>query len=241
MISVCLATYNGERFIQRQLETIIEQLGEDDEIIISDDGSTDDTLRIIEGLHSPLIHVYINNGEHGYTPNFENALRYAHGEYIFLSDQDDVWLPRKLEICMNALKTCDFVVSDALIIDADGNKIFPSFFDKRRHFQGFWGNMLTMGYIGCCMAFRRKLLERVLPFPSDHRLCTHDNWILLIALGYYKVKILDEKLVGYRRHGRNASVGQNTASASTYFRLKYRAYLLVHLIGRMFVGYGNKR
>ena len=112
MISVCLATYNGERFIQRQLETIIEQLGEDDEIIISDDGSTDDTLRIIEGLHSPLIHVYINNGEHGYTPNFENALRYAHGEYIFLSDQDDVWLPRKLEICMNALKTCDFVVSD---------------------------------------------------------------------------------------------------------------------------------
>lgn len=235
MISVCLATYNGERFIQRQLETIIEQLGENDEIIISDDGSTDNTLKIIESLHSPLVHIYINKGEHGYTPNFENALRFAQGDYIFLSDQDDVWMPRKLSVCMQALKSYDFVVSDALIIDASGNELFPSFFEKRRHFKSFWGNMLTMGYIGCCMAFRKQMLERILPFPSNHILCTHDNWILLVALRFYKVCILDDKLVGYRRHGKNASVGQNTASASTYFRLKYRAYLLVHLLGRTFV------
>ena len=232
MISVCMATYNGERFIKRQLKTILEQLGDDDEVVISDDGSTDGTLDVVRSLNSPLIHIYINEGEHGYTPNFENALWHARGEFIFLSDQDDVWLPGKVDVCMKALASCDFVVSDAVIVDAEEQVLYPSFFGQRLHFKGFLGNMLTMGYVGCCMAFRKRVLERVLPFPANHVLCTHDNWFMVVALMYYQVKVTEEKLIAYRRHGDNASSGVENAGASTFFRVRYRLYLLAHLLRR---------
>lgn len=232
MISVCIATYNGGRFIKRQLETILEQMGDGDEVVVSDDGSTDNTIEIIESLKSPLIHIYMNGGEHGYTSNFENALRHAKGDYIFLSDQDDVWLDKKIDVCMKVLSTYDFVVSDARIVDEDENILFPSFYAKRLHFKGFWGNMLTMGYIGCCMAFRRCVLERALPFPSDHKLCTHDNWIVVVAMMYYRAKVINDKLVGYRRHGKNISSGISNARMPMIFRLKYRLYLLFHILGR---------
>ena len=235
MISVCMATYNGERFIKRQLETISEQLGDGDEIVISDDGSTDGTLDVVRSMNSPLIHIYINEGEHGYTPNFEHALRHARGEYIFLSDQDDVWLPGKVDVCMKVLASCDFVVSDAVIVDAEERILFPSFFDKRLHFKSFWGNMMTIGYIGCCMAFRASVLKRVLPFPLNYRFCTHDNWILLVALLFYRTKVLDERLVGYRRHGKNVSIGHDRMEYSMWFRIRYRLYLLIHLCGRAFL------
>lgn len=84
MISVCIATYNGERFIKEQLLSIIGQLSPDDEIIISDDGSADNTLGIVRELNSPLIKIFTNTGEHGYTPNFENALSHAKGDYLSL-------------------------------------------------------------------------------------------------------------------------------------------------------------
>lgn len=95
MISVCMATYNGEEYIKEQLESILCQLGEMDEIIISDDGSTDNTLNIIESYNDSRIKIHINTGKHGFVYNFENALQKAKGEYIFLSDQDDIWLPEK--------------------------------------------------------------------------------------------------------------------------------------------------
>lgn len=234
MISVCIATYNGERFIKRQLETILQQIGKDDEIIISDDKSTDNTIKIIKAINAPVIHLYINEGEHGYTPNFENALKHARGEYIFLADQDDIWMPNKVETCMKFLIAYDLVVSDAIIVDREENLLYTSFFEKRRHYTTFWGNMLTMGYIGCCMAFRKNILSKVLPFPPNHKLCTHDNWILITGLRFYRVKFLKEKLIAYRRHDKNASVGQESASASTFFRIQYRLYLLIHLFKRKY-------
>ena len=241
MISVCMATYNGERFIRRQLETILAQLGSGDEIVVSDDGSTDNTLKVIESMASPLIHVYVNGSDHGYTPNFENALKHARGEYIFLADQDDVWQPGKVEACMEALSSCDFVVSDAVIVDAEENVLHPSFFRERLHFKGFWGNMLTMGYVGCCMAFRRKILERALPFPPEHLLCTHDNWLMIVSLAFYRVKVLERQLISYRRHDGNASLGTGNAKASWGFRVKYRAYLLWCLLRRARVRHPFKK
>ena len=80
MISVCIATYNGERFIKEQLLSIIGQLSPDDEIIISDDGSADNTLGIVRELNSPLMKIFTKTGEHGYTPNFENALSHTKGD-----------------------------------------------------------------------------------------------------------------------------------------------------------------
>lgn len=232
MISVCMATYNGGRFIRCQLESILAQIGPQDEIVISDDGSTDDTLEVVRSIAAPQIRVCLNRSDHGYTPNFENALRHARGEYIFLSDQDDMWLPDKVATCMDALSSADFVVSDATIVDGDNRVLHPSFYGIRRHFRGFWGNILTMGYVGCCMAFRRTVLERALPFPPNHVLCTHDNWLMVVALRYYRVRFIQQPLIAYRRHGGNASSGASNARASMVFRLKYRLYLLWHLAGR---------
>lgn len=234
MISVCIATYNGANYIQRQLESIIAQLSSEDEVVISDDGSTDDTLEIIQSMSSPLIKIYHNSDDHGYTPNFENALRHATGDYIFLSDQDDIWHPDKVRICMQYLQTYDMVITDAEIVDAEEKALYPSFFELRRPYKSFWGNIFKFGYLGCQMCFRRCILNRALPFPKNHIYCTHDNWLAVVAMSYYSSKIIDDKLVLYRRHGNNASNGSTNLHKGIWFRLSYRMYLLLNLAKRLF-------
>jgi hypothetical protein len=107
MISVCIATYNGEKYIKEQILSILAQLSTKDEIIISDDGSTDHTITKILEISSPIIKIVYNQNEHGYTANFENALKNAKGNFIFLSDQDDIWEPNKVACCMEHFKKYD--------------------------------------------------------------------------------------------------------------------------------------
>ena len=97
MISVCMASYNGEKYIKEQIDSILKQLSDEDELVISDDGSTDNTLSVIQSIHDKRIKLIHNQGEHGYSRNFENALKNSKGDYIFLSDQDDVWKDNKVE------------------------------------------------------------------------------------------------------------------------------------------------
>ena len=113
-----MATHNGEKFIKEQLDSILCQLSPEDEVVISDDGSTDSTLEIIEGYNDSRIKIYrmthTRKGmkSHYYvTMNFENALRQAKGDYIFLCDQDDVWYPHKVERCFEVLKEYDMVLT----------------------------------------------------------------------------------------------------------------------------------
>ena len=117
MISVCIATYNGGAFIKRQLYSILPQLGENDEVVIADDGSTDDTLPIIESLNDKRIKII--EGPHRHSPiwNFEKALKAAKGDYIFLSDQDDEWMPNKVKVTLPYLKTADCIVSDNIFVN----------------------------------------------------------------------------------------------------------------------------
>ena len=96
MISVCIATYNGERFIREQIDSILRQLSSDDEIIVSDDGSTDDTISIINSIDDKRIRIIEGPRKHSPTHNFECAMKEAKGYYIFLADQDDVWKPNKV-------------------------------------------------------------------------------------------------------------------------------------------------
>ena len=116
MISVCIATYNGEKYILEQILSILPQLKENDEIIVSDDSSTDTTLEIIKNINDKRIQIFKNTGNHGVNSNFDNALKRAHGEYIFLSDQDDVWLPGKVDRCLAELRTADLIMHDATIL-----------------------------------------------------------------------------------------------------------------------------
>jgi len=237
MISVCLASFNGAPYIERQLVSIIGQLTGDDEIIVSDDGSTDGTLDVVRQLQkaTPIaIHILHNGEPHGYTRNFENALRQAKGDYIFISDQDDVWLPNKIASMVLRLRQPGnmMVISNAMIADAALNVTHPDYFAVRGIHRSLLGNLVKFGFLGCCMALRREVLHRALPFPEDQHLCTHDNWLYLCAAISGRVIVLDTPLMYYRRHDGVTTTGALNAHKPLSFRLRYRFYLLWHLMRR---------
>lgn len=231
-ISVCMATYNGEMYIRQQLESILSQISENDEVIISDDGSKDSTIALIKSFNDSRIRLIKNRGDHGYTSNFENALKHCNNEVIFLSDQDDVWVNNKVITCLNYLNNYDFIVHDAIVVDQKLDILRNSFFKERKTYDSFLGNLFKFGYLGCCMAFHRKILIKALPFPFNHKLCTHDNWLFLIASRYYKVKIIPNLLIQYRRHNYNNSTGGIKDSIDLGFMIKYRLYLLWNILNR---------
>lgn len=224
MISVCMATYNGEPYIKEQLDSILSQIGKNDEVIISDDGSTDNTLKIVEEFNDSRIKIYHQNS-HCYTKNFENALAKAKGEYIFLSDQDDIWHPDKVKITLNYLKQYNFVVSNARIIDENGKVIHESRNDYLPVKDGYLDNLIKTYFLGCCMAFDRNVLKAVLPFPLNRDLCFHDSWIAMVSELCFKTHVCEECLIDYRRHGNNASAGSVGVTSSISRMIRIRLYL----------------
>jgi glycosyltransferase involved in cell wall biosynthesis len=203
-VSVCLATYNGEKYLLNQLNSILIQLSENDEIVISDDGSTDGTVAIIENIEDSRIRYYKNDsGRNGPVGNFENCLKLAKGEFMFLSDQDDVWLPGKIEAHLKYHLEYDVILSDAIVVDQTGGVLFESFFKQRRSKPGLLNNIIKNSYIGCCMSFNRKILNYALPFPPG--IYMHDWWIGLIGERFGRVFFSEQKTLKYLRHDANAS------------------------------------
>jgi glycosyltransferase involved in cell wall biosynthesis len=232
MVSVCIATYNGEKYIKEQLTSILCQLDDSDEVIVSDDHSTDKTLDIVRAFNDIRIRITQNPHDHCYPKNFENALKLSKGDYIFISDQDDIWMENKIQIMLQQLCDSDLVVSDAIVVDSNKHELLPSFYAIRKPKASFFGNILKFGYLGCCLAMKRNVVDLALPFPRNYKLCTHDNWIFLIALTFFKVKILDVPLIMYRRHDGNISSGAINAKKSIAFRIHYRVYLLWNILIR---------
>ena len=234
MISVCMASYNGEKYIKEQIDSILCQIGDQDELIISDDGSTDNTISIVTKTYKDdRIKVIYNEGNHGYTPNFYNALKHAKGDYIFLSDQDDVWLPNKVETVINSLQKFNFVHSDAIIVDDNLNVINESHDDEYGVRKGFVPNLLRSRYLGCCMAFDRKVLQSLFPVPCYKNKYPHDLWIALIAEKYYTTCKIDIPLLYYRRHSNNVSDGGNGDKITIIKLLKkiiVRPYYLYYVL-----------
>ncbi len=230
MISVCIATYNGSKYIKEQLDSILCQLSEEDEVIISDDGSTDETLQIITSYQDKRIKFFNNTNEKGYSKNFENAILKAAGNIIFISDQDDVWMPNKVVIMTNALQKNDLVVSNARIVDGELNIVHPSHFELYGVKKGFWNNFLKTRYIGACMAFKKEILVKAFPFPKNQKLCAYDYWLAIVAECYFDLILVDEPLIEYRRHGNNASTGGEFSANSLQHKLKVRLYSLYNLL-----------
>ena len=221
MISVCVATYNGEKFIKEQIESILCQLSSDDEIIVSDDGSTDGTIVIINCIGDKRIRIIEGPRKHSPTFNFENALKEAKGDYIFLADQDDVWKTNKVEVCMKWLQKYDCVVSDAEVTDSNLNPLYPSLYAIMQVRQGhIYNTVWKNGYTGCCMAFRRNILEASLPFPKN--IPMHDIWIGNVAAYKYNVKFISEKLVLFRRHEDTISCNGKGSKYSIWQQMKFR-------------------
>jgi glycosyltransferase involved in cell wall biosynthesis len=218
VISVCLAAYNGERWIAEQLLSVLASPLVD-EVVVSDDGSTDGTRARIAEIGDPRI-VLIDGPRAGLIRNFENALRHARGDIVFLCDQDDVWLPDKVACVVAALRHADLVVTDCRVVDEALNELHPSFFRLNRSGPGLWRNLLKNGFLGCCMAMRRSVLDAALPFPD--RIAMHDWWIGLVAERVGRVRFLAEPLSLYRRHGGNASAASTRSAVPLRQRLRWR-------------------
>lgn len=203
-VSVAMATYNGEKYIKKQIETILVNLKENDELVISDDGSTDKTRSIIESFGDKRI-VLLDGPKNGLKQNFSNAISHTTGDIIFLSDQDDEWMPNKVEKVLSYFKQKDLLLiqHDAIVVDSKDSILFESFAEHRDVKTGILKNIVKNSYHGCCMVFRKELKKEILPIPNDIYL--HDQWIGLVAELNGKTTFISEKLMKYKRHEENNS------------------------------------
>lgn len=226
-----MATYNGESYIKQQINSILIQLNDNDEIIISDDSSTDRTVEIIKSFSDKRIRLFENNAFKSPIYNIENALEKATGDYLFLSDQDDVWLSNKVSVLKKHLQKYDLVISDAFVVNQDLNTLHSSFYVLNASKKGIIKNLLKNSYLGCCIAFNRKILSLALPFPKD--IPMHDWWIGLIAELYGKTFFCQDKLIFYRRHGKNISPTSDKSPYSFFTKIQFRLLIMKNLFLRL--------
>lgn len=225
-VSVCLASYNGEKHIAAQLHSILSQMGDSDELIVSDNGSTDGTVEIVSGIHDPRLSL-INCETAGVVANFQCALMAASGDIIILSDQDDVWLPGRIDMALSDHESCDLSVVNHIVVDEDLNPINVA---STRPSLSFLRNILKNHYLGCCMSFKKETLQFFLPFPNG--IPMHDWWIASCCLLFYRVRLNPAKKILYRRHTSNAS---STGMKSPYpmlTRLSWRFKLFYEIVSR---------
>ena len=226
-ISVALAAYKGEQYISEQIDSILCQLGENDELIISDDYPEGKTREIVLGYQSKDKRIrYIEGEGKGVVKNFENALNACSGDVIFLSDQDDVWMPDKVKLVMKEISSgSDLVLHDAAVTDSDLNITEPSYFAVHGSNASFFGNMARNSFVGCCMAFTKEVLHECLPFPEG--LPMHDWWIALVAMKKKRnVVLLSKPLIKWRRHSATVT-GKKT---SLLQKIMWRVNILLSLI-----------
>lgn len=240
MISVCIATYNGERFLKEQLDSILCQLSKDDEIIISDDGSTDKTLEIIDSYNDNRIKVFhhqkdeilskVTQGRNFYyaTQNFANALSKVSGDYVFLSDQDDVWLQNKVSRCLELLKKNDVIVHNYQVVDENGNLTKEQQFSKNPLHKSVFANIMDSHFRGCCMAFKSDILKKCLPIPVN--VIGHDYWIGAIASKFNKIYYELEPLIKSRWYPESVSSKKKTFFI---YKIQFRLTLLMELLKRI--------
>jgi glycosyltransferase involved in cell wall biosynthesis len=224
-LTVCMAAYNGESYIEKQLRSILSQLGLNDNVIIINDHSTDRTLEIIDKIGDPRIHTIDNECNLGVIKSFEKSLSYASGDIVFLSDQDDLWMPGKVAEIVNVFKSnreITLVASDAMLIDEADKIIGDSFFAITGTFKSGWLQTLIQNkYLGCTLAFRQQMISYILPFPQDVPM--HDIWIGIVNDLYGRSYYIDKPLIQYRRHTSNITSMKNYNIWKT---LKYKIMLI---------------
>lgn len=212
-VSVAMCTYNGERFIEEQIKSILNQSVKVDEIIIGDDGSEDHTLSKIEELlnGSGIRYQVIRNEKNlGYRKNFENVILNTTGQIVFLCDQDDVWMDNKVEVMLAHFTDnpqCLLCFSDADVVNEKLEKSPLSLWDgvyynkNRKRFSSWWELFLSGYYVtGAAMAIRKELFDQAYPF-SD--IWQHDGWLAMHAAASNAIEAESMKLIKYRQHSNN--------------------------------------
>lgn len=233
-ISIVMATYNGAKYIEQQLDSILPFMKEVDELIISDDGSSDETVKIIKDYQKKYNNILLVKGpRQGVVRNFESLLERASRNIIMFADQDDIWMPDKLSKIRTAFESdpnLNLVLHDMLITSneqIDNNEKGTSSFAIRQRKHGVLYNLVYNGYYGCCMSFTRAFRDEIVPFSRKTNM--YDQWIGLIAEHDKKSLFIDTPLIMHRVHGRNMSQKQSIwGSLTSKFKLylAYRDFLI---------------
>jgi glycosyltransferase involved in cell wall biosynthesis len=230
-VSVCMATYNGERYLAEQVSSILAQMSIDDELIVVDDASFDGTVDYLASLGDPRILIHCNTENLGHVQSFAKSIGLARHPYILMADQDDVWLDGRLGAMRDALDAGFALVStNSEFMDAEGRMIPPlhpelSGKESSRYvsnvFRIFTGKAY---YDGCAMGLREELRQLVLPIPDYVE--SHDLWIAMAANAAASNLHLARRTVRRRVHGSNASV----VSRSLALKLRSRAIFVLSLL-----------
>lgn len=221
-IDILLATYNGEKYLREQIDSILNQTYSNFRLIISDDCSKDRTREIIKEYEKKdnRIISYFQEDNLGYVKNFEFLLSKVENEIYMLSDQDDYWLPEKIEHTYNKLKQAqaDLVFTDLEVVDENLKLIHPSFNDYmklsrkiKKYKMDYRLQYLYNCVTGCTLMSKRKFLKLILPLPIESKYVIHDTWIACTVANKGKIEYLDEKTIKYRQHTDN-QVGINKIS-----------------------------
>ena len=231
--SVAMAVYNGEKYICQQIDSILVQLEEKDELVISYDKSSDNTWQIIQGYaqRDPRVRVVENPYGGGVQNNFTSAVLSCRGRYIFLSDQDDMWYDNKIATVVSAFETtgADLVVHDGYMTDAELNIQEGTIFQRYGTYNNPLLNIVKQNFWGCCMAFRREIRELVCPFPNKGGV-GHDIWIGILMGFSGKIVRLHECLIAHRVHGNNVTAPK---TRPFFVVLEHRLWLLYFLIKKL--------
>lgn len=236
MIDILMATYNGEKFIKEQIDSIISQSYSDWRLIISDDCSQDgtvDIIKIFQKKYPEKILIFENDEPSGSAQsNFFNAIKYATSDYVMFSDQDDVWFPDKIENTYNKMmekeKECGqnvpvLVHTDLKVVDRTLNTINDSLFEMMNMDSNrcAFNNLLVQNIVtGCTIMGNRALFNYLKKIPKNAVM--HDMWIALIASAFGEIGFVDKSTMLYRQHGNNSVGAKNTKS------LSYILYKIFH-------------
>lgn len=216
LISIALCTYNGERFLWEQLESLASQTRLPNELVIVDDGSTDGTLALIEKFAQTApfkVRVSVNETTLGVTKNFEKALTQCEGDFLFLCDQDDIWEAEKITRMISFLEqnpSVHVVFSDAWLVDDkavslqqrlwEAVRLYPSQLEQWQKGNSIGLMLVGNRVAGCTMALRKSFLKKILPFPTDIPEFLHDTWIAFVASIIGQIQFISTPLVKYRQH-----------------------------------------
>ena len=231
-VSVVMAVHNGSRFLAAQIESVLAELQPQDELIVVDDLSSDGSYEWLAKLEDGRVHLHRHDRNLGVFQTFEDGLRRARHDVVFLCDQDDVWLPGKRAAFVAEFERDPrvlIVISDAELIDGSDRVFAPSFMATKGQFRGgFWSTLLRNRYLGCAMAIRRELLARVLPIPRTVPM--HDMWIGAMGSALGEVRYIAKPLLRYRRHGGNLSPSRRQGVGRM---LRWRVALLSAVVARL--------
>lgn len=206
LVSVALCTYNGEIFLEEQLESLLLQTYTNLEIVVVDDCSGDKTMEILSTNHnrSNKLRIYQNQGNLGYTKNFEKAISLCQGEYIALCDQDDIWELDKIKLLVQNIKDNVLIYHNSQFITQQGHIINRKMSDLVNFYTGDKPEAFI--FFNCisshAILFRKELIDYLFPFPEAG---FHDAWIGYVACNLGPLSLFNECLVKYRQHHHSAT------------------------------------